>query len=201
MPTKMLINLAKHRKMYLDKVEEYWDRAKEIAAKKFDETDPQFYPYVNGIVHRMCGYSAKAVKGRNESDSGNSDIDLPPRVQLAVNRQIYKVIKPLFIKITTGQRLPRGMACHSLSFKYLLEKASPRCKIVMLYRYNTVNRHASLLAHSVVCLGNKIVFDTLNSSVHEIVDNLYYESTTDSYLHVAVRLSLDAIEALIGEGE
>ena len=191
MPTPLLINLAERRNINLKKVEDYWEKAKKIALKTFQKKDPAYWPYVVGITKKMCGVS--------ESATSNLNLKVPRRVQYGVNRQIYKIIKPLFKNITSGQSLPKGMACHSKCFKYLMEQGSPTSQLVMLYRYNQVNAQASLLAHSVVCDNDHIVYDPNRSQATEIVNDTYYDSRTDSILYVAVRLNLDTIETLIEE--
>ena len=191
MPTPMLLKISKKRKIPIKKVEEYWEKAKELAKDKFGEDHKAYWPYVTGIVKHMTGYAQKASKGITASEL------VPGRVKVAINRQIYTVLKPIFARIMNGESLPRGMACHALSFKYLLTHDDPNLKQVMLYKFNNIDREASLLAHSVICKGNTIVYDSLGSSVKEIVDDIYYDSNTKETLVVGVRLSLNVIEQLV----
>ena len=55
MPAPSIKAIAKQAGLSVDKIEKYWEKAKEIALKKFAETDTAYWPYVMGIVKNMAG--------------------------------------------------------------------------------------------------------------------------------------------------
>lgn len=57
MPAPMLKKLAKQANIPIKKAEEYWDKAKELAAKegRDPDKDSKNWAYVVGIVKRMMG--------------------------------------------------------------------------------------------------------------------------------------------------
>jgi alpha-L-fucosidase len=57
MPSNVLASLAKQAGVSLDKAEEYWDRAKEQAAKQGHKDD---YAYIVGIVKKMLGLESQS---------------------------------------------------------------------------------------------------------------------------------------------
>lgn len=59
-----------------EKLEEYWDKAKEIATSKgFEEGSDTFWSYVMGIWEKMSGYKSTATSSGNVS----------PFVQIEIN--------------------------------------------------------------------------------------------------------------------
>jgi hypothetical protein len=57
MPTPYIQNMSEKTGMSIDKLEGYWDRAKEIALKDRKESDENFWGYVTGIFKNMIGES------------------------------------------------------------------------------------------------------------------------------------------------
>jgi hypothetical protein len=57
MPLPMLKILADKAGVSVDKAEEYWNRAKEQAAKNNHKDD---YPYIVGIIKKMLGISKES---------------------------------------------------------------------------------------------------------------------------------------------
>ena len=58
MTSSVIQKFAKEHKIPSAKVERYWEKAKSIAKKKFKTTDPQFYPYVTGILKKMLSVTS-----------------------------------------------------------------------------------------------------------------------------------------------
>lgn len=64
MPTPALLSLVEEAKskgnhVSLQDAERYWDKAKDIAKKKFPKKTKNFWVYVTGIVKHMLGISTK----------------------------------------------------------------------------------------------------------------------------------------------
>lgn len=57
MPSNYLRKIAEERDMSMRSLESIYEKAKGMAIKKFDEEDPEFYPYATGIFKRMLGIS------------------------------------------------------------------------------------------------------------------------------------------------
>ncbi len=57
MPTPYIQKLASDLNVDISQVEELWNRAKDIARSKFEESDDQYFPYVTGILKNMLGVS------------------------------------------------------------------------------------------------------------------------------------------------
>ncbi|QJT71283.1 hypothetical protein GR11A_00246 [Vibrio phage vB_VcorM_GR11A] len=58
MPSSLVKKVAEERNMSVDKVEEYWDKAKKVADKKFKESDDSYYPYTTRVFKNMVGMAA-----------------------------------------------------------------------------------------------------------------------------------------------
>lgn len=61
MPAALVEQMAKQADVSLDEAEALWDKAKQIAARKFTPSDTQFYPYVTGVFKNMLSISAAAA--------------------------------------------------------------------------------------------------------------------------------------------
>lgn len=55
MPVPMLKGIATKAGTTLERAEKIWNESKPLAAKKFKEGDPKYYPYLVGIVERRLG--------------------------------------------------------------------------------------------------------------------------------------------------
>lgn len=60
MPSNYLRKLAEERDMSMQALESVYEKARALAEKKFEEDDPQFYPYATGIFKRMLGMSSES---------------------------------------------------------------------------------------------------------------------------------------------
>lgn len=60
MPNVYLKKISKEHGIPIKKLEEYWERAKEIAKSRFKAKDNRFYAYVNGIFKNMASLSAES---------------------------------------------------------------------------------------------------------------------------------------------
>jgi len=121
--------------------------------------------------------------------------EVPRRVQFEIKRQIESVLYPLYIAIVNERKLPIGRACHAKAFTYLVKhKNNQLLRQVLLYKSYANSNNDGILAHSVVCEGNKIVYDSEWKSpplkhIYLNNDEYYYEAY-DTILNVGAALTL-----------
>jgi hypothetical protein len=106
----MLHKLAQESGKSFAEVEKLWEDSKALAAKKFKEGSPQFYPYLVGIVKRRLGLgkeesTVRVVKlqampagddSDNDDDVGWNTLTAPTSTQVSpreVNLLTSKVTK------------------------------------------------------------------------------------------------------------
>lgn len=55
MPTRLVKSFSKRTGKNISEVEKLWEKAKKSALSKYDQNDPEYFPYVVGIVKNMLG--------------------------------------------------------------------------------------------------------------------------------------------------
>jgi len=68
MPTPVIKKYAERSGKSVKEVDEYWNEAKEQAAKKFKSESSEFWAYVSGIVKRRCGLKESLKDFINQED-------------------------------------------------------------------------------------------------------------------------------------
>lgn len=89
MPTAYLQKVADEQGIALTKLEEYWDKAKEIAKKHKDAQGEDYWKYTMGIFKNI-------FKNHNLSESKVKDSHyekrMVTRVQISISSKAYKTI-------------------------------------------------------------------------------------------------------------
>ena len=88
MPKNNIEALAARSGKSKSDIEKFWDKAKELAKKKFKEADKQFYPYVMGIVKNMAGIKEMKLAERILSDISEASPTSPFKLYSTIKDRI-----------------------------------------------------------------------------------------------------------------
>ncbi len=112
MPTAYIKKMSEESGISIDKLESYWDKAKEIALKDRKETDENFWGYVTGIFKNIIGENESTSESQliqivdsffdyvceeGEIPTQSADIAQPDR--LLFGKPVFKVSNDMFHKI------------------------------------------------------------------------------------------------------